>query len=56
MVTKREGSPAQIRAMQDADHLEAASEGAVDIFHKPRPLDGARSKAHSKNRLEREYT
>ena len=47
---KREGSPAQIRAMQEADHLEAASEDTVDSFRKPRLLEEARPKTRSKNR------
>ena len=52
VATKREGPPAQIRAMQEADHLEAASEDTVDSFQKPRLLDEARPKAHSKNSVE----
>ena len=55
VATKREGFPAQIRAMQEADQLEAASE---DSFQKPQLLDEARPKAGSKNRrrkLERGY-
>ena len=58
VATKIEGSPAQIRAMQEADHLEAASEDTVDSFQKPQLLDEARPKARSKNRrrkLERGY-
>eukprot|EP00731_Ephydatia_muelleri_P009869 Em0005g455a len=42
---KREGFPAQIRAMQEADHLEAASEDTVDSFQKPQLSDEARPKA-----------
>eukprot|EP00731_Ephydatia_muelleri_P017663 Em0010g761a len=58
VATKREGSPAQIRAMQEADHLEAASEDTVDSFQIPQLSDEARPKAGSKNRrrkLERGY-
>ena len=53
VATKREGFPAQIRAMQ-----EAASEDTVDSFQKPQLSDEARPKARSKNRrrkLERGY-
>ena len=58
VATKREGFPAQIRAMQEAGHLEAASEDTVDSFQKPQLSDEARPKARSKNRrrkLERGY-
>ena len=59
VATKREGSPALIRAMQEADHLEAASEDTVDSFQKPQLSDEAtRPIARSKNRrrkLERGY-
>ena len=58
VVRKREGSPTQIRAMQEAGHLEAASEDTVDSFQNPQQLEEARPKARSKNRrrkLERGY-
>ena len=59
VATKREGSPAQIRAMQEADHLEAASEDTVDSFQKPchncwMRLDLRRSK-NRRRKLERGY-
>ena len=50
VATKREGSPTQIRAMQEADPLEAASEDTVDSYQKPQLLDEARHIARSKNR------
>ena len=34
VATKREGSPLPIRAMQEADHSEAASKDLVDSFQK----------------------
>ena len=59
VATKREGSPSQIRAAQEADHLEAALKDIVDICRKPRLFDEARpNKAHSKSmrrKVEREY-
>ena len=59
VATKREGSPSQIRAAQEADHLEAALKDIVDICQKPRLLEKARpNKAHSKSmrrKVEREY-
>ena len=59
VATKREGSPSQIRAAQEADHHEAALKDIVDICQKPRLLDEARpNKALSKNmhrKVEREY-
>lgn len=60
VATKREGSPSQIRATQEADHLEAALNDLVDVIcQNPRQLDEARpKKAHSKNmrrKVERGY-
>ena len=54
VATKREGSPLPIRAMQEADHPEAASKDLVDSFQKkPQQLDEARPEALSKNRFRR---
>ena len=53
VATKREGSPLPIRAMQEADHPEAASKDLVDSFlkKKPQQLDEVRPEALSKNRF-----
>ena len=46
------GIPQPIRAMQEADHPEAASKDLVDSFlKKPQQLDEARPEALSKNRF-----